>query len=48
MTWPKSYAWYEDQLSGLGERFLTSIDNAFDIICTNTTAFQVLKRIIPF
>jgi plasmid stabilization system protein ParE len=37
----KSYAWYEDKLSGLGERFLISMDNAFDTICINPTAFQV-------
>ena len=34
-----AYTWYEDKSAGLGNRFLDSLDDAFQLILENPVAF---------
>ena len=34
-----AYRWYEDRRLGLGERFLDSLDDAFQLVADNPIAF---------
>ena len=46
-----AYQWYEQQLSGLGERFLDEIDRCFEKLRTNPHYYSKLdgnfRRILP-
>ena len=37
----RSYDWYEEQVTGLGESFITEVDYYFELICKNPYQFQV-------
>ena len=40
----EGYRWYNEQLAGLGEEFLTEIDRALETICANPEAHLKLHR----
>jgi hypothetical protein len=44
----EAYKWYDEQLNGLGDRFLNSIEKNTDLILNNTIIFKkpikVLKK----
>jgi len=39
-----AYNWYENKSEGLGERFLESLENCFNIISTQPTIFQKIYK----
>jgi hypothetical protein len=42
----ESFDWYEEQLIGLGSRFISIVNNAFDIISINPEAFPKRKNLL--
>ncbi len=40
----ESFIWYEVQQQGLGERFISAVDDGFAFIKTNPEAFPVVFR----
>lgn len=46
----ESYVWYENQKDGLGERFLSTLDLAKDLILSNPNTYKLVfkKRVRAF
>ena len=40
----KAYEWYEEQKSGLGDRFLERVEECLSAIARNPKAFQLIAR----
>mgnify|MGYP001155433852 CR=1 FL=1 len=39
-----AYLWYEERSEGLGERFLSCLDECFETICKNPNTFQKVHK----